>query len=311
MTPASEFLSPGARRITPQERVEERALFFAIVADALILIAMGLSGIYGGSLTMVAETIRGTLMALIEVFAYALMRRIHRGMQSDLEFGIGKLEQVGNLAVGIGMLASAAWIASKAVAMIAGERALGTPIGLAFAAVFGAVNTLINLLAWDGMRRAARAESSLVMLVQLDSRMIKLVSSFVVLLAMTIAAVVTDEVVTAWADALGSLFVTGFIVINALRTVQTSMFDLLDRSAGAPVRASVGRALAAHAGEFVRIERMRSRRSGRTVFVEVALTFDSGLTMAEVNRRIEDIRATMLREIEHGDILIVASSTPP
>jgi divalent metal cation (Fe/Co/Zn/Cd) transporter len=310
MTPASELVPPSERRITPEEGAEERALFFAIVADALILIAMGLSGIYGGSLTMVAETIRGVLMALIEVFAYALMRRIHRGMQSDLEFGIGKLEQVGNLAIGIGMLASAAWIASKAVAMIAGERALGTPIGLAFAAVFGAVNMLINLLAWDGMRRAARAESSLVMLVQLKSRMIKLVSSFVVLLAMTIAAVVTDEVVTAWADALGSLFVTGFIVINALRTVQASMFDLLDRSAGAPVRAAVERVLARHDAAFARLERLRSRRSGRTVFVEVALTFDPGLTMAEVNRRVEEIRQALLGEIEHGDIAIVASSSP-
>lgn len=301
-------IQAGERGIAPEEAAEERALFFAIVADGLILIAMGMSGFYGGSLTMIAETIRGTLMALIEVFAYVVMRRIHRGLQSDLEFGIGKLEQVGNLAVGLGMLGSAAWIASKAVAMLAGEQALGTPIGLAFAAIFGSVNAIINLLAWDGMRRAARADSSLVMHVQLKARMIKLISSFVVLIALTIAAVVTDEIVTAWADALGSLFVTVYIVINALRTVQTSMFDLLDRSAGAPVRAAVARALARHAGTFLRLERLRSRRSGRTVFVEVALAFEPSLAMAEVNRRIEEIRRSMLGDIEHGDISIIASS---
>lgn len=308
MTQAGVIPQTGKRGISPPEAAEERALLFAIVADGLILIAMGLSGFYGGSLTMMAETIRGSLMALIEVFAYVVMRRIHRGVQSDLEFGIGKLEQVGNLAVGIGMLGSAAWIASKAVAMIAGDQVLGTPIGLAFAAIFGAVNTIINLLAWDGMRRAARADSSLVMHAQLRARMVKLISSFVVLIALTVAAVVTDEIVTAWADALGSLFVTIYIVINAAGTVQASMFDLLDRSAGAPVRATVHRVLERHAGMFLRLERLRSRRSGRTVFVEMVLVFEPGLAMAEVNRRVEEIRQSLSGEIEHGDISIIASS---
>src|SRR5579871_4081060 len=70
MTSAGAILQHSGRRITPQEAAEERALLFAVVADGLILVAMGISGFYGGSLTMMAETIRGTLMALIEVFAY-------------------------------------------------------------------------------------------------------------------------------------------------------------------------------------------------------------------------------------------------
>jgi len=297
--------------ITPQQDAEERSLFFALAADTLMLVSFILVGVFGGSLTIIAEATRGGLMMLIEIFAYVLMRRIHRGVLADLEFGVGKLEQVANLAIGASMLASAAWIASGAVAIVVGQRSLGTPLGLAFAAIFGAVNALTNTLAWDGMRRAARAESSLVMLAQLKARVVKLISSFLVLFTMTVAALVTDEVVTAWADAIGSLLVAAFIVINAVEILKSSIPDLLDRSAGKSVRGAVDRALAAHAAQFNRLERVRSRRSGRVVFVEVALGFEPSLTMAEVNRRIEDIRATMLSEIEHGDISIVAVTSPP
>jgi len=83
--------------------------------------------------------------------------------------------------------------------------------------------------------------------------------------------------------------------------------DLLDRSAGKIVRGAVERALARHAADFHRLERLRSRRSGRAVFVEVTLAFEAGLAMGEVSRRIAAIRGTMLAEIEHGDIAILAS----
>ena len=292
--------------ITPQQESEERSLRFALVADGLILTLLVVVGVIGGSLTIIAEAIRGILMTAIEFFAFLVVRRIHRGVLADLEYGTGKLEQIANLAIGIGMLGGSIWIVSKAFAIVAGESAVGTPIGLALAAIAGALNLYVNILAWDGMRRAARAESSLVMLAQLKARVVKLVSSLVVLVTMTVAALSSDDVVVAWADAIGSLFVAVFIFVNAVGMLRSGLPDLLDRSAGPQVRASVERALASHAGDYGRLHRLRSRRSGRVVFIELALGFEPGLTIAEVNRRIEALKELLRREIEHADISVLA-----
>jgi divalent metal cation (Fe/Co/Zn/Cd) transporter len=128
-----------------------------------------------------------------------------------------------------------------------------------------------------------------------------------VIVTLTTAALAPDVVVVAWADAIGSVFVAGLIIVNATQILRDCIPDLLDRSAGRDVRATVEQALARHAGEFQQLERLRSRRSGRTVFVEATLAFEAGLAMGEVDRRIAAIRATMLVEIEHGDISIQAS----
>ena len=76
--------------------------------------------------------------------------------------------------------------------------------------------------------------------------------------------------------------------------------------AGRLVRATIDRALARHAGDYGQVERVRSRRSGRVVFIELALRFDPSLSIAEVNRRIDAMKQSLGREIEHADISVLA-----
>lgn len=293
-------------RITPEQQAEESSVQFGLVVDFGLATLLLLIAILGDSLTLLAEGIRGGLMDLIEFFALMVMRRIHRGQLADLEFGTGKLEQIANTLIGAAMLGAAIWIAAGAVAMLVGERVVGGPLGLAMAAGAGAVNLYFNFVAWGRVRRAVRAESSLVMLGQLRARTVKLVASLFVLVTMTLAALSTDEEVVAWADAVGSLFVAGFIVVNAVDMLLYGLADLLDRSAGRVVREAVGRVLARHAGDYGQLARVRSRRSGRVVFIELALRFDPGLSIAEVNRRIDVLKQSLGREIEHADVSILA-----
>jgi ferrous-iron efflux pump FieF len=298
---------PSDPQVTPEQLAQERSIRFAFLADLGVLALAVPVGLLGGSLTIKAEAIRFVLGMSIEIFAYTVMWRLHRGKLHDLEFGGGKLEQIANLVTGIGMLGGAAWIASKAMAIVGGHGEVGAPLGLALAAIVGALNAYINFVAWDAMRRAAVGDSSLVMQGQLQARRVKLLCSIVVLFTMTIAALSTDSVVVASADAAGSVFVAILMVINGSEMLRTGIPDLLDRSAGKTVRDTVDRVLAESAGDYQRLDRVRSRRSGRVVFVEIALSFEPGLTIAEVNQRITALKQSMASEIEHADISILTT----
>lgn len=293
--------------ITPRQREQEHSVLFGLLADSGIIALMIPIAIFGGSLTLMAESIRCVMMMMIEFFAYNVMRRVHRGKLQDMEFGGGKLEQIANFVMALGMLGAAAWIAYKAFTVISGHEPVGTPLGLALAAIIGAVNAYINFVAWRAMRHASRGETTLVMLGQLRARMVKLVSSLVVLLAMTVAAWSTDNVVVTWADALGSIFVAAFIVWNAWGMLRSSIPDLVDRTAGPAVHETVNNVLVTLAGEYERLDRIRSRRSGRVVFVEVVLTFQPSLTIAEVNERIDRVKRAMQEKIEHLEVSILTT----
>ena len=187
------------RRLTPEQRHKERSLGFGLVADLHVWAALGVVGFLGGSLTSVAEWVRGGLMNAIEGYALLVLRRIHRGTLAEFEFGAGKLEQLCNLAIALGMLAGAAWIAYGAAGLLLQGESHGSPLGLALAAAIGAVNTLVNFVAWDEVRRAAGGDRSVIMRAQVQARRTKLVSSLVVQVSMTVAAATRDAVIAAWA----------------------------------------------------------------------------------------------------------------
>jgi hypothetical protein len=46
------------------------------------------------------------------------------------------------------------------------------------------------------------------------------------------------------------------------------------------------------------------------VFIELALRFDPALSIAEVNRRIDSLKLSLGREIEHSEISVLALAAP-
>ena len=128
---------------------------------------------------------------------------------------------------------------------------------------------------------------------------------------MTVAALASDPLIAAWADGLGAPFVSGYLVFMALGMLRTGLPDLFDRSVDEATRRSILGVLADHVDAYGRLERMRSRRSGSTIFVEIALAFDPGLHLAEIDRRTAAIRTRMMREIEGAEISILTGPHEP
>ncbi|MEX1109920.1 MAG: cation diffusion facilitator family transporter [Dongiaceae bacterium] len=294
--------------ITLDQRRKENSIFYSLIADMGILTIFFIVGIVGGSLTIIAEMIRGTLMNAIEGFSLLVMRRVHRETLFTLEFGPGKLERVANVGIAISMVIGALWVFINAILMILGDRELASPFGLALAAVCAAINLFINLLAWDAVRRAAQTGKSVIMQAQLKSREVKLLSSVFILAALTVAALTPDPVIVTWAEVIGSTIVAGVILFNAIDLFRAGLPDLLDRSVDESAQIAINRALAKHFDDYESLGRVRSRRSGHRTFIEVALGFDETLTMTEVGRRIVAIGNSMQTEIENADVSILASS---
>jgi len=295
-----------ARDITGEQRARERAIAFALTLDAVTLTLYTIALVSSGSLTMLAEVTRGALMDLIEFFALIVMKRIHRGRTAAFEFGSGKLEQLVNLTIAGSMLGGALWIGIGAVRELATGEGTGTPAGFALAAIAAAVNLYQNVLAWDSMRRVARGSDSLIMSGQLQSRVVKVVSSGCVMVGLTVAALATDPVVSIWADSLGALLVCGFIAHAAAGMIRTGVPDLVDRAVNEEYQAAINRMLVKHFEDYDRLGAVRTRRSGNVVHAEITLGFDPALTMADVSRRIDGMKATLRQDAGEADVAIVA-----
>lgn len=294
----------------PEHIARERPLRLAILVDGGLVTAMLLSGLAGNSLTMIAESIRAGLMLGTEIFAYVAICRIHRGRIRGFDFGHGKIEQLANLLIAGAMFLGAGWIAVDAVRLLIIDRPPGSPAGLAVTAIVGAINAYFNWYTWLAVRRVTPAGSPVIMLAQLRSRWVKLLSSCLVLLLLTIAARFTDPDVVLAADVTGGLFVAGVLIINAKDMLWSGLPDLLDRSIDEALQRPINRALARHFDAYDHLGPVRTRRSGHTIFVEIELGFARGLPVAEIDRRVAELKATVRKEAAHAEVAVLVSAAP-
>jgi divalent metal cation (Fe/Co/Zn/Cd) transporter len=287
----------------------ERALSKAALLDVgcvAFLLAVGLGA---DSLTNLAEGIRGGLMTLIDLVALVVLRRLHRGTLSGFDFGTGKIEQLVGIAIALSLVGGALWVGKDAVDTALRGHSDATPLGLSLAAVIGAINFYANIVAWENVRQAARGRPSGIMQAQLSARTTKLISSGMVQITMTVAALAKDPVVVAAADSLGALLVCVVMGLAAWDLMAQAVPDLLDRSTNHIAGPALQRAVNALPDGF-HLKSFRSRGTPHAFVLEVALACAPGTDVVAAQRAERSLATSLAELLPETQLSLVVQAVP-
>lgn len=289
----------------------ERSLLASLLCDATCVVLFTGIALWSGSLTTLAELVRGTLLTLLEWLIYGLMRRIHRGRMAAFDYGSGKVEQFANLLVGLAMVAGAVWLASHAVLRFdEGAGVPGSNLSLWVATLAMVYNLATNITAGWLLWRAGRDGSSVLMTGQIRARLSKIVASAVSVLAVAVAAALPGSTAGMLADLCGTAFISVVMLGTAARLWRESLPDLLDRSLDEERQLLINRALGLHFADYDALLSVRSRSSGRVVHVRIELGFAASLPLGAVDRVIVAIAAEIGRLIPGAEVTIIPRPLP-
>ena len=290
------------RTPTPEQRAKEAAVLYTALADLVALVLQIIFAITTRSLTLLSEAIRVGLMLAIEFYTYFVLRAVHRDRFGMFRFGIGHLEQMCKVVIGICLVFSGLWVGQEVVQSLFLGQAEATPLGLATAAVINAINFTINVLGWFAMNSVAKSDDSPIFKAQLRARTVKLQSSLVVQTAMTGAALAEDPVIAAWLDGLGASFVGALMVAIGCKMVWSCVPDLLDRSVSEELLVTLDSVLNEAGIGPDEIARRRTRRAGSFPHIELALTATRGDLVRDFLERAGKLEDRLRRRIPDGDI---------
>ncbi|NIA72474.1 cation transporter [Pelagibius litoralis] len=299
---------PGPTR---DQKSKEAAVLYTSLADLAVVTILFFFAVFTSSLTLLSEAIRVALMLLVEFYGLFVLRALHRDRLRRFRFGIGKVEQMCNLAIGAALLFSGFWVAHSVVAALLSVQAASTPLGLAAAAVISAVNLLINLLGWLAMAAAARDGDSAIYRAQLRARAVKLAASAIVQIAITIAALAKDPVVATLFDGIGAAFVAGVMVTIGFKMVAECLPDLLDHPLPGETKKEIEAALlsAGIAGE--ELLRLRTRCSGSLPQVELTLAPAGCASVTDYCRRVTAVENHLKDHLGGADVSVVVDARKP
>jgi divalent metal cation (Fe/Co/Zn/Cd) transporter len=88
----------------------------------------------------------------------------------------------------------------------------------------------------------------------------------------------------------------------------SSVHELLDASLEEASQLIIMRKLVDHFNDYESVHKIRTRRSGSDIYIEVFLGFDSELKMGEIQRRINRLSLTIQDAFMGAEVNIIASS---
>lgn len=289
---------------TAQIKQRSRVLLFAVVTTALSLIPTAYVAILANSVTLYADLFR-CLGEFIAIFlSWLVFRKISSTQKSVYGYGFGKLEQFATMGVGLAMLMT------FAVSLMVAVYRFITPVvvdNILPGIIFTILSILGNSFIWLRSRRIDSESPS--PLIESQARLFraKTFISGVVLIALLLSQLSSFNYIFIYSDPFGSIIIAGFLFYSAIMILSASMNDLLDKSLDEVVQFNVLKALLLHEKEYAGFHGLRSRRSGRQVYIDINLEFSDAKKMAEIRQAIKNIKKDILKVIPEADVSIIVA----
>jgi cation diffusion facilitator family transporter len=255
------------------------------------------------SSVLLADSLKTLLEFVAVLLAWLAMRRIEEGADQKFNYGVGKLENLSSLLIGILMLVCLLIIGGNAVIHIlhpAGISGPGVWISMAVQVVYAFVNGNFYLK----NKRMAKAQSSPLLESQASLFFTKAFGNVFILLSLVCSLALAKYSWSYYIDPIASLIIAASILVGAMGIFSSSVFDLLDKSLEESDQIIIMRELASHFDDFEALHGIRSRRAGSHAFVEIYLEFAPDKKISEVQPVIDHLRSSLEAAIQGARVTV-------
>ena len=249
---------------------------------ALSLLALALAGT--GSCCLAAQLVRHGGIAAGHALGAAGLRLSQGRLAARFAFGGDKLGRFGELLLGLVLVASALWLVRIGPEM-ARALAIRPPVLLALAAT---ANFAWLLWTWPEERRRSVAQ----------------VVNVAAQVLLTVAALARDSEIALFGDLTAGLLVALLSLRHGARVVGDAVRDLVDRPVEPETLLPLLEAMEGAGVELETIRRLRSRRAGRRIFIELHLTVPPDETLDQLTARLERVTRALAREPYGVDLAV-------
>lgn len=285
-----------------RERTERTALT-GVVTCGLGLMLNIISVILANSLVLVADFFNSLLAFCSISLSWLTLRRLRRDNRALFNYGLGKIENLASLMIGLFMLVSVLIMTFLIVNRFlhpARLKGFGIWMGIACTLIFG----IINARLWWRTRQHQRHAPSPIVDAQKWLFAVKTLANA----CMFFNFVVSMSISRPWVmylDPLTSCVTLTFMINSGWHLLRHSVHDLLDRSLEEPLQMLITKQLVRFFHEYTSLEGVRSRYSGRQIFIEIFLGFDARKPLLEVQQVMDSIKQNLEKEIPHAEVTIV------
>lgn len=277
----------------------EKLVAIAVFTTFLSLIPTGYVALISNSTTLLADLLRCLGEFFSIVVAWVVMARMAQNDTVRFNYGYGKLEQLAGMAV------AAALFLTFLISFFSGVRGLiflhpieNAGPGL----IFALLSVLGNITLWFSNYFSNQREPSPIS--ESQWRLFRAKTCATLIVALSLALSLSGLPVAPYFDPLGSISLSLFMLWQAYTLVSASVPDLIDYAIEDNLQRTLESLLSDHRHLYTRMERVRSRRTARKIYIEILLAFDPNLQFGTVCSSTQEIRKAVSRAFPSADVTV-------
>lgn len=288
--------------MNPLSGTREKNLLLGVSFCALDVLLMAGALWHAHSLAILSDLLKETTDFLAVLASYATVLTLRRAPGHRFAYGIGKLENLVSLAIGMIMVGSSLFLLTRIVNHFHHPMPTsGTLPGIFIFSVYA----LIGFSIWTRNRWILRHQHSPIIESQAQLWFSKGCFDLLMASALILELAFRDHPWSFYLDPLASLLGVGFMIHAAYAISSSSVGDLMDATLEETSQLRILNQLVRRIDDYDRLHKIRSRRSGSHIFVEVFLEFDPSLRMGEIQQRIHGLRRAIGESIPGAEVSIL------
>lgn len=284
----------------------QRLVLLSLLTATVAVAGCAVAALTSHSLTIMADLLNALLGFCGDAVLFGAMRMASHGRWAALDYGPGKIENLGSLLVGLGMFLGLVALGVQVVhAFYFPEpvSGVGILIGLVVSLAFCLSDTWI----WWQARQVYRHSPSL--LLDTFRRATLNDALFSAMACFTLGvSLVFHAAWVAYLDIFTAMALGLFAAHNAGQIVRHSFRDLVDQAIAEPLQVIINQHLVRHFHSYLNLDCVRSRCAGSTVFIDIFLGFHPQQSIREIQATVDNLRAGLERDIPSAMVTVIPRS---
>jgi len=273
-------------------------------ANIGLLIVKLVGGIFGRSQALIADSVHSLSDVIIAILVIVGLKVSSSPPDDDHHWGHGNIEFVVSAIIGMLLVCTAITIVIVSVISIIRGNMYDPGITAVWAA---AISIIANEIMFRHSLCAGKQMDSPAMIANAWENRADVWSSLAVLIGVfgaRIGFVILDPIV--------AIIVGVLIAKNGLDTLTLGVKGITDRSFDDKAMLSQIRKLALKENGIVEVGRLRARKTGQKVWIDLEAIFKPELKVAEVKKIINSVRKNVVDTFERiGDVVVISRTLEP
>ncbi len=285
-------------------RKKTRLLAFMMMMEIYTLGVSAIGMFTSNSVVFVANFVIAFTGALAAGLSLYTVRMMSRGMDLRNTYGLGRMETISSIVVGVTMVLAALFVGYETIMKVLHPV---TQHGGFAALLLTCVSFIASLWLWISNYRLSRKEHSPIFDSMWRMARIGALEDSLIILAVGIALIFHGAVWTRYLDVCATSILMISIIKSIYDVFSSSLSDLLDRSLDEYHMLIILRELVANFDAYDQIHGFRTRRSGSQAFIELFLEFNPDTRMEALYDLLDRMESALKEQIPQAQVLIIPS----